>query len=193
MAMHSDLETEERVVVAAIHHDGTTDIDAALRTFAEAQRQAGRLVLGLLMNHRDGGAGCQSTMVLTDIDTGDTYLVSQPLSSGSNACSADPQGFARASRVLRNAAGRRPDLVISNRFGSLEAENGGFAAELLELLAQGIPVLTVVSTRHLDAWRRFIGEAPLLPNTPAAWSDWFDAVMARRDRAATEVRHAAAP
>jgi hypothetical protein len=115
-------------------------------------------------------------MVLTDIDSGEEYLVSQALGSGSSACSADPRGFARASRVLRDALLRQPDLVVCNRFGSLEAEGGGFAAELLDLLVQGIPVLTVVSTRHLGAWRQFIGEAPLLSADPAAWSGWFDAV-----------------
>ena len=179
MAMISEIETDEHAVVAAIHHDGSGNIDAALADFAARQRRAGRRVLGLLMGHRDSAAGCRSAMFLTDIDNGDEYLVSQPLGGGSNACSADPQGFARASRVLRDALDRQPDLVISNRFGSLEAENGGFAAELLALLAQGIPVLTVVSTRHLDAWRRFIGEATMLPNDPGAWSAWFDAVLAR--------------
>jgi hypothetical protein len=177
--MSSDTDTEGLPVVAAIHHEGSRNIDAALAEFAVQQRQAGRRVLGLLMRPQDGDAGCQAAMVLTDIDTGDDYLVSQTLGSGSKACAADPQGFARASRVLRDALDQQPDLVISNRFGSLEAENGGFAAELLALLAQGIPVLTVVSTRHLDAWRRFIGEATLLPSDPAAWSTWFDAVQAR--------------
>ncbi len=191
--MSSDPETDEPSVVAAIHHDGTTDIDATLANFAARQRQAGRRVLGLLMRNRGADAGCRSAMFLRDIDTGDEYLVSQSLGSGSSSCSADPQGFAQASGVLRDALDRQPDLVISNRFGSLEAENGGFAAELLALLAQGIPVLTVVSTRHLEAWRRFVGDATMLPDDPGAWSAWFDAVLARRGRTKTPARDAAAP
>jgi hypothetical protein len=183
IAMSSDFETGAHPVVAAIHHDGSSDVDAALADFAARQRRAGRRVLGLLMRHRNADAGCPAAMILTDIDTGDEYLVSQPLGSGSSACSADPQGFARASRVLHDALGRQPDLVISNRFGLLEAGNGGFAAELLALLVAGIPVLTVVSTRHLDAWRRFIGEAPMLPNVPAAWVAWLDDALARRQPA----------
>ena len=166
--------------VAAILHDGSRDIDRALAAFAARQRQAGRLVLGLLMNSRADVDGCRAAMVLTDIDTGEDYLVSQPLGSGSDACSADPQGFARASQVLRRAQDRNPDLVISNRFGALEAGNGGFVTELLALLAQGTPVLTVVSTRHLEAWKRFVGEAPMLPADPGAWSAWLDGVLARR-------------
>ena len=108
--------------VAAIHYDGSLDVDTALAAFVQQQRAAGRTVLGLLMQHRGGDASCRADMVLTDIDTGEAYLVSQPLGSGSAACAADPQGFARASRVLRDALQRRPDLVVCNRFGSLEAE-----------------------------------------------------------------------
>jgi len=171
---------DECPAVAAIHHDGSRDVDAALAEFARRQRRAGRQVLGLLMQQREAAAGCQSAMVLTDIDNGDDYLVSQPLGPASNACRADPQGFARASRVLRDALARRPDLVISNRFGALEAGNGGFAAELLALLAEGIPVLTAVAPRRLAAWRHFVGDAPLLPNDPAAWAAWFDGVQLRR-------------
>lgn len=192
MDMSSYAETEGRPFVAAIQHDGTTDIDLAVAAFARRQRRAGHRVLGLVMGHRNSDAGCRSAMVLTDIDTGDEYLVSQPLGSGSNACSADPQGFARASHVLRDALVRRPDLVICNRFGSLEVENGGFAAELLALLSEGIPVLTVVATRHVEAWHRFIGEAPMLPSDPSAWVAWFDEVLARRRAEATVERHVAA-
>jgi hypothetical protein len=184
MAMNPDFETDEQPAVAAIYHDGSGNIDLALADFAQRQRQAGRCVLGLLMRPRAGAVACQAAMFLTDIDTGDEYPVSQTLGSGSNACTADPQAFARASRVLRDALGRNPDLVISNRFGSLEAENGGFAAELLALLAAGIPVLTVVSARHLDAWHRFVGVAPMLANDPAAWTAWLDEVLARRRPAA---------
>lgn len=131
------------------------------------------------MAQRDPAAGCRTETVLTDIDTGIEYLVSQSLAAGSTACSADPQGFARASQVLRDAIERQPDLVVCNRFGALEAENGGFVAELSALLERGVPVLTVVAPRHFGAWRRFIGEAPLLPADPAAWSAWFDAVLRR--------------
>lgn len=168
---------DEQPRVAAIAHDGLTDVDALLADFARQQRQAGRRVLGLLMAPGGRGAECQAAMVLTDIDTGDEYLVSQPLGPGSSGCSADPQGFARASRVLRDALSRRPDLVICNRFGVLEAGNGGFRSELLQLLEQDIPVLTVVSARHREAWQQFVGEAATLPPEPAAWAAWLDSVQ----------------
>ncbi len=182
--MNHDLGPDEQPTAAAIRHDGRIDLDDLLVAFVERQRCAGRRVLGLVMKHRDRGDGCKAAMVLTDIDTGEEYLVSQALGSESASCSADPQGFARASRVLRDALDRSPDLVVCNRFGSLEATNGGFVAELLALLGRGIPVLTVVAPAHVDAWQRFIGEAPLLPVDPVAWAAWLDAVLLQRGRSA---------
>lgn len=171
---------DDRPVVAAIAHDGSGDIDALLAAFADRQRRRGREVLGLVMRHRAPDQGCRAAMVLTDIRTGGEYLVSQPLGSDATACRADPQGFAQASEVFRDALERAPDLVVCNRFGALEAEGGGFAAELLALLERGIAVLTVVSPRHADAWQRFVGEATALDCDPATWEAWLDTVAPQR-------------
>lgn len=158
---------------AAVLSDGTAAMDAELAAFAERQRRAGLRVRGLVMTYPDGSNSCHGAMVLRDIHTADEYLVSQALGAGSTGCRADPQGFARASQVFRQALGQAPDLVVCNRFGGLEAENGGFAAELLELMVSGIPLLTVVAERHLEAWRTFSGGAPVLSSRPETWDAWL--------------------
>jgi hypothetical protein len=168
------------VAAAAILDDRTVPVDTLLAQVVATQRAAGRSVRGLLMTHPDGEVGCAAAMVLVDISTGADYLVSQPLGRDSNACRADTQGFARASVVLRDALAAVPDLVVSNRFGGLEAEGGGFASELLALMAHGVPVLTVVATRHLASWQQFTGGAPVLPAEAAAVQAWLDTVLALR-------------
>lgn len=162
---------------AAILHRGAEDVDALLAAIVARQRELGRRVRGLLMTYPEPAAGCAGAMVLVDIDTGDRYLVSQPMGSGSTACRADPRGFAQASGVLRAALHAAPDLVVSNRFGSLEAEGGGFAAELLELMAAGIPLLTVVHERFAAPWRRFSGGAALLPASADEVQRWLDLTL----------------
>ena len=62
----------------------------------------------------------------------------------------------------------------------LEAAGGGFAAELLELMAAGVPLLTVVSPRFQDDWRRYTGGASLLPADDDAVRAWIDRVVAAR-------------
>ena len=162
---------------AAIGDDGSVDVDALLAAVACQQRRAGRRVRGVVMTHPDSGCGCAAAMVLVDLETLDEYLVSQPLGNAAGGCRADPQGFARASQVLRRAADEAPDLVISNRFGNQEAEGRGFRAELLEILARDLPLLTVVATRHLDAWRQFSGGAAVLPPRPQAIGAWLSGAL----------------
>lgn len=129
------------------------------------------------MTYPDTHAGRAGDMVLVDVHTGKPYLVSQRLGRGSGSCRSDPQGFARASRVLRDALAQSPDLVVCNRFGGLEIEGGGFSAELLELMSRGVPLLTVVATPYLEAWQRFTGGAEVLPAQPAAISQWLALVL----------------
>lgn len=163
--------------VAAIVDDGRCDVDALLAEVVQACRAEGRRVRGLLM-HRTGGDALCGDMVLVDIDTAEPYLASQPLGSASQGCRADPQGFARASVVLRRALDEAPELVVCNRFGGLEAEGQGFRAELLELLSRGLPLLTAVGTRHLPAWQRFTGGTQLLPAEREAVQAWLRQTLA---------------
>ncbi len=169
------------VRAAAIEDDGGSDVDALLAAIAEQQQQAGRRLRGVVMTRLDGGRSCAAPMVLVDLETRQQYLVSQPLGRDSTACRADPQGFARASEVLRRAALEAPDLVISNRFGGLEAEGGGFRAELLEILAGDLPLLTVVATRHVPAWLEFTGGAEVLPARADRITAWIDAILGAVD------------
>lgn len=167
---------------AAIEDDGTCDVDGLLAAIARQQQDAGRRVSGLVMVYPEGDpaapAGCARPMELVDLQTQQAYRVSQALGRDSTGCRADPQGFARASGVLRRALDEAPDLVISNRFGALEAEGGGFRAELLEILGRDLPLLTVVASRHLDAWQRFTGGTPVLPAQAEAIAAWLCKVLA---------------
>lgn len=177
-------EGDGDIRAAAIVDDGTRgSVDALLAALAARLRESGVRVRGLLMTRPTAERGCAATMVLVDIDTQEGYLVSQPLGRNSTACRADPQGFARASAVLRRAADETPDLVIVNRFGGLEVEGGGFRAELLELMTREVPLLTSVGARHVPDWQQFSGGATLLPADPAVVEAWLRKVLPQRTAA----------
>jgi hypothetical protein len=172
--------SEAPLPFAAVASDGFTDVDGLLAGVVAAQRAAGRRVHGLLMRHDGppaGGTACAEHMWLVDVATGAEYLVSQPMGRHSKACRADPQGFARATEVLRRALAEAPELVVINRFGRLEAEGGGLSAELLALMAEGVPLLTAVAPAYREAWLHFSGGAPLLPPEPAAVQAWVAQVL----------------
>lgn len=162
---------------AAIVDEKTFDMDRLLAAIVRGQLAKGRHVRGCLMKCPPRESGCASTMVLEDIATGDQYLVSQPMGQGSSSCRADPQGFARASLVFREALRHQPQLVVSNRFGDLEVMRSGFVAELLSVMAEGVPLLTTVATRNAGAWQDFTGGGLLLPPDPAAIADWIDSAV----------------
>lgn len=172
-----EMEQEPSLRAAAIVDDGSLDVDALLVDIARVQRQAGRRVRGLVMTRPNDDRSCASPMVLVDVHTQQGYLVSQALGRDSNSCRADPQGFARASEVLRRAVHEAPQLVICNRFGGLEAEGGGFRAELLGVLMNALPLLTVVATHHVDAWLDFTGGAELLPAQNDAIDAWIERTL----------------
>lgn len=139
----------------------------------------------------DGRGDCHCAMELIDIATADRYRVSQLLGRGSNACRADAAGFAQASMVLRRALSEplgAIDFVVSNRFGVLEVDGGGFAAELIELMASGVPGLTVVSPRYQGAWQRFTGGALVLPADAEAVQGWIAAALAAKGDPAWAVK-----
>ncbi|MEK8031492.1 DUF2478 domain-containing protein [Ideonella sp. DXS29W] len=165
---------------AAIVDDQLLDVGALLAQIVRQQLQAGRRVRGCLMTRTPRTETRAATMVLEEIDGGQRFLVSQPMGSGSMACRADPQGFANASEIFRRALQQKPDLIVSNRFGDLEVKRGGgFMAELLSIMAEGIPLLTTVARRNAPAWQDFTGGGALLP--PDAWAvaSWIDAAVAQ--------------
>lgn len=160
--------------IAAIVHADRRAADALLADFAAALLRAGREVHGLIQQRPPEGKSCAA---LIDLRDGSRCPLFQNLGSGSASCSVDAGSLAAASVVLRRALEAHAELVIANRFGPLEAAGGGFAAEMLALMADGIPFLTIVADDYLPAWRHFTGDAAIeLPAQRAALDAWFAAL-----------------
>ena len=87
---------------------------------------------------------------------------------------------------LDAARARRPDLLVVNRFGRLEAEGGGMRAEIAAAIADGLALLIAVPTRFLDAWNEFAGGLDTqAPPTEAALSAWWDGIAPLQSYAST--------
>ena len=187
--MPTDLDPPQPAMTlhAAIVDDRSLNMDSFLAEVVREQQALGLAVRGLLMRRPPRQAGCSPTMVLVDIATGDEYLVSQPMGTASRSCRADPQGFARASGVLRAALNQAPDLVVSNRFGDLEVQRGGFSTELLDLMAEGLPLLTTVALRNVAAWQDFTGGGTLLLPEHGPVGRWIAQAVAAARATATAV------
>ncbi len=158
--------------IAAIIDSDRSGVDALLADFASRLRAEGWRVRGLLQEYRKEDD--KDTSVLIDLETGASFPLFQELGPGSSSCRVDPRGVAAASVALRKALAERPNLVIVNRFGALESEGGGLASEMLALMSEHLPLLTVVPDEYLESWRRFSGNAGVdLPCRLDALQAWF--------------------
>ncbi|KAF0223660.1 MAG: hypothetical protein FD176_1686 [Rhodospirillaceae bacterium] len=156
-----------RPIAAILADSGPMDL---LSTFARHLTARGVRVRGLIQQH-------DPDMQLVDVHSGRTYAITQNLGPDSEACRIDPAGFAEASMVLRAALAEPADLVIVNRFGKLEACGAGLAAEMLAVMAEGVPLLTTLHAEVLEQWRHFTGDAGvLLPADLDALHRWWDEV-----------------
>ncbi len=165
-------DTQTPLPIAAIITRSSGEANQLIADFAARQLAAGRRIRGLLQELYDCDQSCQ--IALIDIEHGTRYTITQDLGPGSESCGLDPALMAEAGSVMRRIADEGADLAIFNRFSGLEAEGGGFAAEMLSLMSQHIPVLTIVPERHLTDWRHFTGGlASELPADAEALEGWF--------------------
>lgn len=164
-------------LAAIVHPDQVGGADTLLADFCHKLQAQGWSVGGVVQAHRVRPSGAK-WMLLQDVRTGEEFSISQDLGPHSQSCCIDPAGVAHASGALRQALLDTVDLTVANRFGALEAAGGGFAAELLALIADERPLLTVVSEKHLQAWRHFTGGmGEELPPRLSALQNWFTLAM----------------
>lgn len=165
-------------LLALVQPEHSTEADAvadALQAdWVRALQQAGWRVGGVRQHVTTWPRGGKR-MQLLDVRSPQSFEISQDLGPASEGCRLDPAGVVDASSVLRQALADRVEVVVTNRFGRLEAEGGGFVAEIAALAEAGIPVLTIVAPQYLAAWRALTGEwgqdMPLPPSAQAlhAW------------------------
>jgi len=163
--------------IAAVIANASSDTTPLLWEFVNRLKAKGYQVRGLIQNLEPGRNGCD--IVLVDIETGTRYPITQDLGTASEACRLDPALLIEAGTVLRAVPCLPTDLAVFNRFGALEAQGGGFHAEMLAVMTSGKPLLAVVSDKQLGAWRTFTGGlgAELQPEIGELES-WFRGVQA---------------
>lgn len=162
---------------AVVHADGE-HVEALLAAVCEHLRSTGVRVGGLCQRNRPAPGGRRPLMELVDVETGDVFSISRDLGAGSQSCCIDPAGIAAASVALRRALDREPDLLVVNRFGAIEKERQGFASEMLDAMASGIPLLTAVHDRYAGDWITFAEDAgTVLAPEHESVTRWVSAIL----------------
>lgn len=162
--------------IAAVIPGKQDNFDTLLADFARQLIDSGRQVRGLIQQTRHFETRCEVSLL--SLSDGREFPITQDLGAFSTACSLDPAALTEAGALYRQIGNTSPvDLVIFNRFGKLELEGQGFAAEMLDLMSRDIPSLTIVQDKYLDGWRNFTGGLSVeLDAQPAALEAWFLAI-----------------
>jgi len=144
-----------------------------LHGFVTEARRRGLPIGGLLQQGGKSIGTPPAEVMMLALDTGQSFPIMQRLGRHAS-CAADTQQIALASVALRRAIEQRREPILVNKFGALEAEGGGLIDEMLNGMAEGLPLLTTVSTERLAAWLACCGGlCELLPADPdALWSWW---------------------
>jgi len=154
--MTNDTDTQPPKLAAIVYRP-YHDVDTLLATFASDMICEGYRIGGIVQENVKGWCNSCQTMRVIDLMTGTAIEISQPLGPGAEGCRLDPAGLAEAASVVSRAIGANVELVIVNKFGKQEAAGSGLRTEIAEAVVAGVPLLTAVPERSLDAWLEFTG------------------------------------
>ena len=169
--------------VAAILYRPKDDVDALLADFALDLVRSGERIGGIVQRNVKEGGGCQVGMQAVDLMSGREISICQPLGSGAMACKLDAAGLAEASVAVARAIEADVDLIVINKFSKQEAAGQGLRDEIADAISAGIPVLTAVPEKCLEAWRTFMGDVgTTLLCEPSVVEGWWRDLSARMAR-----------
>ena len=185
-----DQRTEANVTLAAIIYDKGFRIDDFMTLVAARLEAEGIRVSGLVQENFGDDPNC-SVMTLVDLGSSGRFGISQDLGEHARGCRLDPHGLADAGGQLDQVLAGGTDLLILNKFGKAEAEQGaGLRSAVARALECGVPVLTAVRPPYAQSWDDFHGglATALVPEIEAVLTWCRQAAAERRtahDAAAT--------
>jgi hypothetical protein len=144
--------------IAAIQGADSRDVQALLETFVRRLGESAR-VAGVIEERpsRPGSGVCDP--MLRNLCNGRLYPLFQDLGPCSTACGLDGEKVMSVCEEVSRDIGAGCDLVVLNKFARLEAERTGLIGAFTRAIEANRPILTSVSPKFDEAWRRFA--APL--------------------------------
>jgi nucleoside-triphosphatase THEP1 len=172
-------ENTERLPFAAAVYSRATEDRKALATFAAGLRDKGIKVGGLLQEELIDGGGCRMGIDLVDVVSGSRFPINRPTKESveSKACSMNTNVLADSTEALRQAIADRVDLIVLEKFGEQEQGGGGLNDEILNAIAENIPLVIAVPETALELWtERSGGLGSNLNHDVKSLEDWWQEV-----------------
>ena len=173
---HVVVSTEPEIQAAAVVFRLGEHDRRALADFARELADSGYRVGGMVQLAYFDDEGRRTHIDSVDLATGDHVMINQPsrLFPDGKECTLDTAALADAGAPLRRALNDRPDLVIAEKFGEQERVGEGLADDILNVIAEGLPILVLVPEADLECWREVTGgEIAELPCEAGALRRWW--------------------
>lgn len=160
---------------AAVYKPDTAD-RMALWRFVEKQKSLNARVGGILQEAVFNSEGEITGLNAVDIFTNRRIPITRPVKR-SDECSLDVSALAQTAGIIRSAISDRLDLVVVEKFGELEQNGKGLIDEILQTIAEGIPLLISVPEAALPVWQERSGElGSVLPFNEEAFQQWWQGI-----------------
>ena len=148
-------------ILAGVIYERGEPISETLRTFIQDLRGEGLDVHGIVqetpteLDLPEDSCGVDAI----DVKSGERIALVRPTryELDNKICSLDLSRLAEASQILRRALDDGADAVVVEKFGKHEKDGGGLSADLMAVVAEGIPTVVSVSRSELDSWNAFHG------------------------------------
>ena len=140
---------------AAVYSPDTVD-RMALFKFAEKQKALKTRIGGILQTAIFDAEGNIAGLDAIDIATNERLPISRPRSNGT-ICGLDTSVLASTSSIIRDVIDNQLDLVVIEKFGALEQSGKGLVDDILNAIAEDIPLIISMSQNALPVWRDLSG------------------------------------
>ena len=151
------MKTQSSNILAVVYTDGLA-ADKFLAGLGYALRAAGLSVAGLVQINtfeRDPG---KCDMAVEELFSGTMLQLSEDRGKESSGCRLDRGILTQAAGLLLAALEEKPDILVLNKFGKVEAEGEGLRDALAKAVELEVPIVVGVPFRNLDQWRIFAGD-----------------------------------
>ena len=141
--------------------------------FVEKQKLLNTRVGGVLQEALFNSEGEVVGLNAVDVLTNRRIPITRPVKND-DECGLDVSALAETSGIIQEAINDRLDLVVVEKFGDLEQNGNGLIDEILQTIAEGIPLLISVPEAALPVWQDWSGElGSVLPFTEEACEQWW--------------------
>ncbi|WP_448955912.1 DUF2478 domain-containing protein [Labrys neptuniae] len=156
--------------IAVIASRTGEDTQAFLAALAHDWRRDGQAIVGVVAENPNAATGC-SAGFLRDLASGKRFSIHLDSPRADTGCQLDARGVeAACSELLAQIPAS--ELVVLSKFGKLEATQQGLWRTFLAAVGAGKPVLTTVSSRHMEAWKAIASSATWLEPDRSTIEEW---------------------